>query len=106
MGRIRKMALGMCGGILGVMLLFAGVVLAQEGGTIVCATLAGECEVEYPEGEIVTLTAVPAEGYVFTKWGGDCIHAGRSKTCILAMSVNRVISAQFEKKPPKPKWRR
>jgi hypothetical protein len=103
MVRISRMVIG---GILGVMLLFAGIALAQEGGTIVCATLAGECEVEYPEGEIVTLTAVPAEGYVFIKWGGDCIHAGYNKTCTLVMDKDRVISVRFEPRLRKPLWRR
>lgn len=49
----------------------------------------------YLVGSIVTLTAVPADGYVFTSWGGDA--SGTSATIDVTMDSDKNITAQFDK---------
>ena len=47
----------------------------------------------YTIGDSVTLTAVPAAGYVFTGWSGDA--SGEMNPLVLALSTNTLISASF-----------
>ncbi|MGC9554749.1 MAG: InlB B-repeat-containing protein, partial [Thermoplasmatota archaeon] len=60
-----------------------------EGGTVACDPPAGP----YDAGANVTLTAVPAEGYVFDRWQGDA--AGNANPLNVTMDANRSISAHF-----------
>ena len=46
----------------------------------------------YPVGELVTVTATPAEGYVFDQWSGDCTGSGE---CQLTMDCNKSVTAHF-----------
>ena len=46
----------------------------------------------YPDGTIVTVTAEPATGYVFSSWSGDCSGSG---TCQVTMSEDRSVTANF-----------
>jgi rhamnogalacturonan endolyase len=47
----------------------------------------------YSEGEIVTLTATPDDGYVFSGWNGDV--SGTSTPINITMNSNKNILAQF-----------
>lgn len=51
----------------------------------------------YAPNENVTLTAVPALGYMFTGWGGDA--TGTTNPFILQMTGNKTVSATFEPAP-------
>ena len=51
----------------------------------------------YSPGEQVTLTAVPALGYIFAGWGSDA--TGTTNPLVLTMDGNKVISAAFEVAP-------
>ena len=52
----------------------------------------------YTIGDSVTLTAMPATGYVFTAWSGDV--SGEMNPLVLALSSNTLISASFALPPP------
>lgn len=47
----------------------------------------------YQNGEVVTLTAIPAAGYSFAGWGGDL--TGNENPATVVMEGNKVISANF-----------
>lgn len=47
----------------------------------------------YNEGEEVTLTATPADGWVFTGWTGDA--SGTSNPLTVTMDANKAIEANF-----------
>jgi hypothetical protein len=57
-----------------------------------------ECR-DFANGEIVTVRAVPARGYKFSGWSGDCASV-RSRGCYFPMTKNRIVGATFEKIPP------
>ena len=46
----------------------------------------------YDDGTRVTVTAVPASGYAFDRWSGDCTGTG---ACSLTMSADRSVTAHF-----------
>ncbi len=52
-----------------------------------------DCSEVYGTGEIVTLTATPDAGYVFTGWSGAC--TGTSATCTVTMNGTRLVGAAF-----------
>lgn len=62
----------------------------------------GEIEVNptsdgtYEHGTLVTITAIPSEGYIFTGWTGD--HTGSAGIIEVEMSANKSIEAVFTKK--------
>jgi uncharacterized repeat protein (TIGR02543 family) len=47
----------------------------------------------YAAGTVVTLTATPADGYVFTGWSGDA--SGTAGSVSVTMSTNRSVTANF-----------
>lgn len=51
----------------------------------------------YSEGEQVTLTAIPSEGYLFTGWGGDA--TGTDNPLVITMNTSKSITAQFISNP-------
>ncbi|MCO5315232.1 MAG: hypothetical protein M9938_03595 [Solirubrobacterales bacterium] len=75
-----------------------GLVTSNAGG-IGCGTV---CAAALPAGSEVTLTAMPAEGSVFSGWTGDC--SGSATTCVLRMDDPRSVTATFTAitKPPDP----
>jgi len=54
----------------------------------------------YPAGTVVTLTAVPAAGFVFTGWSGDL--SGSANPNTITMSANRSVTANFAVSQPGP----
>ncbi|MDD2770092.1 MAG: InlB B-repeat-containing protein, partial [Methylococcus sp.] len=67
----------------------AGVVNSSEGG-IDCGPV---CSASYDLGSVVTLTAVPAEGYKFKRWiGAGC--SGR-KPCTVTLNRAKTVKAKF-----------
>jgi len=49
----------------------------------------------YPDGNVVTLTAVPDPGWEFTGWGGALISQDDTNPASLVMSQNRWVQATF-----------
>ncbi|MEJ5260058.1 MAG: LamG-like jellyroll fold domain-containing protein [Anaerohalosphaeraceae bacterium] len=47
----------------------------------------------YTSGETVTLTAVPASGYLFSGWSGDA--SGSANPLVLTMNGNKTVQAAF-----------
>ena len=67
----------------------AGTVSSAPNG-IACGF---DCSEPYPEGSVVTLTAAPAHGSVFTGWsGGGCSGTG---TCTVTMNGDTTVTAAF-----------
>ena len=60
-----------------------------SGGGIHCPST---CSTSEPEGALVTLSANPSSGYVFTGWGSPC--SGTS-SCTVTMSVDTSVTATF-----------
>lgn len=57
------------------------------------------CTANYPSGSAVTLTATPADGYVFSGWSnGGC--TGSSATCNLTVDAAKTVTATFAAIPP------
>jgi uncharacterized repeat protein (TIGR02543 family) len=50
--------------------------------------------ISYSSGTMVTLTANPAEGYMFTGWSGDA--AGTEPSVAVLMNANKMVTANFE----------
>jgi hypothetical protein len=56
----------------------------------------GDCAEDYPQDVVVALTAVPAGGWDFTGWSGDC---SGTDPCTLSMSFNKSVTANFTNLP-------
>lgn len=70
-----------------------GTVTSSPGGISCGATCVGQ----YMPADIVTLTAAPDAGSVFTGWSGACSGTG---TCMLAMNDFKSVSASFSQTVP------
>jgi len=72
------------------------------GGTITSTPVGIECGPDcaelYPAGAVVTLTASPAVGFIFTGWSGDC--TGLAVTCRVTLDRPRAVNAGFAQAPP------
>jgi hypothetical protein len=61
------------------------------------AKTGAECQGEFEEGQLVTLTASPAADYAFSAWAGCAEHVGL--TCKVTMDKARTVKATFVKTP-------
>lgn len=82
---------------------FTLTVTASSGGSITstppginCFT---SCTASFPTGTTVTLTAVPASGFLFSGWSGACSGTG---LCVVTMNADKTVSALFVALPPPP----
>lgn len=57
-----------------------------------------DCQESYSLGSVVTLTANPATGSVFTSWAGAC--TGTAQNCQVTMTQARSVTATFHVTPP------
>jgi hypothetical protein len=57
------------------------------------AVFASPAGLTYDEGTVVTVTATPSAGSVFTGWSGACSGTG---ACTVTMSADRTVAANFE----------
>jgi|GEM_PF-813362 len=64
---------------------------AIAGGGIDCGSV---CAISLAEGTVVTLTASPANGTVFTGWSGAC--AGTAPTCTVMLAGPKSVGADFQ----------
>ncbi len=67
----------------------------SNGGTVARAP----DRADYEPGTVVTLTATPAPGYLFTRWAGDV--NGTDNPSTVTMSANRAVSAVFTSTTPR-----
>jgi hypothetical protein len=65
------------------------------GGGIDCGP---KCVLAYSNGDTVTLTAIPRDGYVLSHWKGASCH-GHAPTCTVKMDCARTVAVSFQ--PPK-----
>ena len=55
------------------------------------------CRADFAQNTSVTLTAEPASGYTFRRWGGYC--TGNGTSCTLGMSYSMYAYAYFQRQP-------
>ena len=68
----------------------AGVVTSSPAG-IDCGS---SCAAAYASGTVVTLTAQPSAGSVFSGWSGAC--AGQANTCTVTINAAMSVTARFD----------
>ncbi|MDM8559413.1 Calx-beta domain-containing protein [Candidatus Parabeggiatoa sp. HSG14] len=71
-----------------------GVITSEPIG-INCGTT---CTVALPENTVITLTPTPNDGFVFTRWSGDC--ASPAYQLPVVMNMPKVCMAHFVAAPP------
>ena len=75
-----------------------GAVVILGAVIILWATLShAQCTAKYPRGTKVTITAVACPGNKFVKWTGAC--TGTQKTCVVTMTGDMAVTAEFTKLP-------
>lgn len=67
-----------------------GTVLSYPAG-IDCGE---DCEMYFDENTVVSLSPIPAPGYVFKGWSGGCTGTGN---CSVTMTADMTVKAEFEK---------
>lgn len=70
----------------------SGQVTSDPAG-VVCTT--GTCNTPFPMGTVVTLTAAPSAGSQFSGWGGSCLASGTGPTCMMTLTMPRMVIANF-----------
>ncbi len=59
-----------------------------------------DCSEQYDQGTVVTLTALPEAGSIFTGWSGEgCSGTG---TCVINMNSDKSVTATFNTSVPSP----
>jgi hypothetical protein len=77
-----------------------GIGTVQQGTTGLCQNTTGgskTCEIEFPEGQALTLSAHPGAGLSFLGWLGDCSGTGN---CEVTMDEARAVTATFGDNTP------
>ena len=59
----------------------------------------GYLEQEHARGKVVNIVAIPAAGYLFVGWSGDC-YSNRT-SCQVTMNYGKKLTAHFTKAPVK-----
>ena len=72
-------------------------VVTSSIGELNCGTV---CSKIYNVGQLVTLTATPDGGYLFSGWNMACNGSGTSTTCDITMNADQSVTAQFLPLPP------
>lgn len=67
--------------------------VAYTGGSCKSTGTSKTCETTARENTSVTLTATPAAGYAFSKWGGSC--TSKTATCTVRMSGPQSVQVTF-----------
>ncbi len=57
-----------------------------------------DCDAFFDRDSTVRLTAEPSQGYLFSRWEGDC--SGSNRTCEVTMSKDRSVRARFQRPGP------
>lgn len=57
-----------------------------------------DCTETLAAGSTITLSAIPASGFIFSGWSGGC--SGNSPTCALTLDSSQVLTATFVPSPP------
>jgi GH25 family lysozyme M1 (1,4-beta-N-acetylmuramidase) len=73
----------------------AGGTIADGAGRLDCAA-GSTCTELYSPGDVIQLTAAPADGYQLVSWGGACTSAGAAPTCTLTSLGSKTVTATFE----------
>ena len=61
-----------------------------------------DCTESYMDGTDVVLTAMPAAGYIFAGWDGDCAGCAGNRECTVTMTDDRHCQATFTPAPNEP----
>ncbi len=75
----------------------AGGVVQSSLGGVACAP-ALDCSQQFRKGDVVTVTAYPNPGSVFTGWSGAC--TGTDDDCTVKMDWDRAVTATFAPASP------
>ncbi len=70
-------------------------VVSDSSGVLNCSTA---CVAPLAPDAAATITATPADGWVFSSWGGAC--AGTSRICSVMMNQDREVTVTFTLAPP------
>ncbi len=73
--------------------------VSSDPDGIHCAT---DCMQHFGTGRVVTLTAAPRTGSIFSGWTGACASAGLARTCTVTMDSSQTAGATFGAIPPPP----
>lgn len=73
---------------------------SADGGTVTSSpsgiNCGAVCSAVYAPGTFVTLTAVPASGFTFNGWTGDCVQSSEPNgTCLVKMDAAKGVRANF-----------
>ncbi len=74
-----------------------GTVISLPPG-INCDLSNTDCSEMYGDGSVVTLKAVPAAGFYFAGWSGDCV--SQALECKVAIDAAKTVTANFTTTPP------
>jgi Divergent InlB B-repeat domain len=82
-----------------------GITLSVDGGGIVGTTPSGidcpdDCDEHFASGTRVTFTAIAGEGWVLAGWTGACAETPPAEPCVLDLTSDATVGANFERAPP------
>ena len=74
------------------------ITIAGGSGSVTTNPAGTSCGVncyEFVDGQAVTLTALAASGYAFKNWTLDAASCGNTNPCIITMTTNKTVTAEF-----------